>query len=140
MSSTASVSIKYTLLLVATWTRQTLSGYLCRLFDSVSTAIRRSCDRIRARSETWAEVVKSSIGIDDVCFIPSIGPQVVTLDSRAATRGRDASVLRYIGATVRHPLATMVFPAKAGIQRHVAWIPAFAGMTTGYQAIYETLE
>ena len=23
----------------------------------------------------------------------------------------------------------MVFPAQAGIQRNVAWIPAFAGMT-----------
>jgi len=30
---------------------------------------------------------------------------------------------------MRHPLGTMVFPAQAGIQRNVAWTPAFAGMT-----------
>jgi hypothetical protein len=31
----------------------------------------------------------------------------------------------------------MVFPAQAGIQRDVAWIPAFAGMTVG-ETIFET--
>jgi hypothetical protein len=30
---------------------------------------------------------------------------------------------------VRQSLPTIVFPAQAGIQRSVSWIPAFAGMT-----------
>ena len=35
----------------------------------------------------------------------------------------------YFGEIVRRSLHTIVFPAKAGIQRNVSWIPAFAGMT-----------
>ena len=30
---------------------------------------------------------------------------------------------------LRHSIPVNVFPAKAGIQRNVSWIPAFAGMT-----------
>ena len=35
----------------------------------------------------------------------------------------------YNAEIVRHSLPPNVFPAKAGIQRSVGWIPAFAGMT-----------
>ncbi len=44
----------------------------------------------------------------------------------------------YIGEIVRHSLPAIVFPAQAGIQKSVTWIPAFAGMTDWKKTMKET--